>query len=92
MATAPITDLKNRLSYYLRRVARGETVTILDRGSPIAQITPLASRHADLEALASAGLARLPLRPLPDDFWRSAAPSSGASVGEALTEDREDRF
>ena len=31
MKTAAVTDLKNRLSHYLRLVARGETVTVLDR-------------------------------------------------------------
>lgn len=38
-----VAELKSRLSEYLRRVRRGETVTVLDRDTPIARLTPLAS-------------------------------------------------
>jgi len=34
MKMAPVTELKNRLSHYLRLVARGESVTIVDREGP----------------------------------------------------------
>ena len=33
-------ELKNRLSQYLRRVARGERVTVTMRGKPVAEILP----------------------------------------------------
>lgn len=36
-----VAELKARLSEYLRRVRRGETVTILDRATEIARIVPL---------------------------------------------------
>jgi len=36
-----VAELKSRLSAYLRRVRRGETVTVLDRDTPIARLTPL---------------------------------------------------
>jgi prevent-host-death family protein len=36
-----IADLKARLSEYLRAVRRGDTVTVLDRDTPIAQIVPI---------------------------------------------------
>lgn len=36
-----VAELKSRLSEYLRRVRRGETVTVLDRDTPIARLTPL---------------------------------------------------
>jgi prevent-host-death family protein len=91
MKTAPITDLKNRLSHYLRLVARGETVTVLDRGIPVAQITPLAGAGSELHRLAAEGLARLPLRPLPADFLKRRLPKSVVSVARALAEDRADR-
>jgi prevent-host-death family protein len=52
--TAPVTDLKNRLSHYLRLVARGESVTILDRGRPIAQIVRIETDDAELDALVAA--------------------------------------
>lgn len=35
-----IADLKARLSEHLRRVRRGESVTVLDRDTPVARIVP----------------------------------------------------
>ena len=37
-----VAELKARLSEYLRRVRRGETITVLDRETEIARIVPLA--------------------------------------------------
>lgn len=92
MKTAAVAELKNRLSHYLRIVARGETVTILDRGRPVAQITPIHSADESLRRLAAQGLVRLPLRKLPKEFWRRPLPKASRSVVEALLQDREDRF
>ncbi|MGH7803927.1 MAG: type II toxin-antitoxin system Phd/YefM family antitoxin [Candidatus Binatia bacterium] len=92
MKTAPIAELKNRLSHYLRIVAKGETVTILDRGQPVAQITPIRSADDSLRRLAAQGLVRLPLRKVRKDFWRRPLAKTSRSVVEALLEDREDRF
>jgi prevent-host-death family protein len=41
MSRAGVAELKARLSEYLRSVRRGETVTILDRETPIAKIVPI---------------------------------------------------
>jgi prevent-host-death family protein len=46
--TVRVAELKSRLSEYLRRVRRGETVTVLDRDTPIARLTPLAPGPAAL--------------------------------------------
>lgn len=92
MKTAAVAELKNRLSHYLRIVAKGEAVTILDRGRPVAQITPIRSADDSLRRLAAQGLVRLPLRKLPRDFWRRPLAKTTRSVVEALLEDREDRF
>ena len=92
MRTAPVTDLKNRLSHYLRLVARGESVTVLDRGRPVARITRIEAQDAELEPLISSGLARAPLRSLPKDFLTRKLARSKASVEKALIDDREDRF
>lgn len=43
-----ISDLKARLSAYLRRVRRGETVVVLDRATPVARIVPLGGRGGGL--------------------------------------------
>jgi prevent-host-death family protein len=92
MKTAPVTDLKNRLSHYLRLVARGESVTILDRGRPVARLSRVDAGDGELDALVAAGLARSPVAALPKDFLSRRLPRPRASVQRALVEDREDRF
>jgi len=92
MEIAPVTDLKNRLSHYLRLVARGETVTVVDRGRPIARLTRIQADDGELQTLVASGLARPPLAPLPKDFLERRLPRARASVEQALLEDREDRF
>ena len=44
MKQVRIADLKARLSEYLRAVRRGETIAVLDRDTPIAQIVPIRDR------------------------------------------------
>jgi prevent-host-death family protein len=46
MRQVRIADLKARLSEHLRAVRRGETIAVLDRNTPIAQIAPLRERAA----------------------------------------------
>ena len=92
MKTAPVTDLKNRLSHYLRLVARGESVTILDRGRPVARLTRVETDDGEIQTLVAAGLARPPLAALPKDFLTRSLPRPRASLRQAVIEDREDRF
>jgi prevent-host-death family protein len=92
MKTAAVTDLKNRLSHYLRLVARGESVTILDRGRPVAQLTRVEADASELASLVASGLARPPAGPLPKDFLTRKLPHPTVSVQRALLEDREDRL
>lgn len=40
MVSVGIRELKNGLSRYLKRVRKGETIVITDRGEPIARIIP----------------------------------------------------
>jgi prevent-host-death family protein len=44
MRQVRIADLKARLSEYLRAVRRGETIAVLDRDTPVAQIVPVHDR------------------------------------------------
>ena len=44
MKQVRIADLKARLSEHLRAVRRGETISVLDRETPIAQIVPVRER------------------------------------------------
>jgi prevent-host-death family protein len=43
MKTVKIAALKSRLSQHLRTVRAGETLTVLDRSTPIARIVPIES-------------------------------------------------
>ena len=44
MQKVRIADLKARLSEYLRAVKGGETIAVLERDRPVAQIVPVHSR------------------------------------------------
>jgi prevent-host-death family protein len=44
MRQVGIAELKARLSEYLRAVRRGETIAVLDRETPVAQIVPVRDR------------------------------------------------
>ena len=41
MKSVRIAELKSRLSEYLRAVRNGETIAVLDRDTPVAQIVPV---------------------------------------------------
>ena len=64
MIRATISEVKNGLSAYLPRVRSGESVLILDRGTPIARIVPVGralehATHADADVDADARIERL---------------------------------
>jgi prevent-host-death family protein len=44
MRQVRIAELKARLSEYLRAVRRGETIAVLDRDTPVAEIVPVRNR------------------------------------------------
>ena len=44
-----ISELKARLSEYLRHVRRGYTVEVMDRETPVARIKPVALDQSGLE-------------------------------------------
>jgi antitoxin (DNA-binding transcriptional repressor) of toxin-antitoxin stability system len=46
MKPVKIAELKNRLSYYLRRVQRGEAILVADRDTVIARIERVSGREA----------------------------------------------
>lgn len=50
-----IRELRQNLSKYLRRVARGETLRVSDRGRPVAVLAPLPAEASPVDRLASEG-------------------------------------
>src|SRR5437762_3074124 len=51
-----VRELRQNLSVYLRRIARGETLEVTDRGRAVALLTPVRHEASGLERLEAAGL------------------------------------
>ncbi len=89
-------ELKTRLGTYLRQVKAGASLVVTDHGLPVAELRPVKQYESNPEArlreLATLGILsgdvaeRAPLRPF------KPIRSRGASLSEAIREDREDRF
>jgi prevent-host-death family protein len=95
MAMASISEAKAKLSALLDRVKAGETVTITDRGVPVAQIVPLnGSSEVDwdarMESLERRGIIRRPKQNLDMRAFLADHPpvKFEGSVLEALLEER----
>jgi prevent-host-death family protein len=65
MRQVGIAELKSRLSEYLRAVRRGETISVLDRETPVAQIIPVREKSALSIRKPAPGTAPLNRIPLP---------------------------
>ena len=86
-------ELKTRLGSYLRRVREGRTLVVTDRGEPVAELRPLPSDDSlpsALLRLSTKGTVTLPTRGSLPEF--RPIRSGGASVADAVREDREERF
>lgn len=91
MEKATISELKNRLSAYLKKVRAGQSVLILDRQQPIARlerVTGEEGRGGRLSRLEQAGLLRRARGRTPLEALRAAAPKAKRSVTEALLDER----
>ena len=98
MKEAKISDVKNQLSRYLALVRKGETIRILDRDVPIAQIIPIAKSRAGQvvgeEALAEMerkGLIRRGTGRVARELLDRDPPGKPSGVLEALLEERNAR-
>jgi antitoxin (DNA-binding transcriptional repressor) of toxin-antitoxin stability system len=95
MARVSVTELKNKLSEYLRRVKRGETIEVTERGRVVATLnapTGAALDDDEREArLEREGILRRPSAKA-DPRWRrfEPVPCTGDAV-QAVIESRQDR-
>lgn len=94
MMIVKIAELKNRLSYYLRRVQRGEAVLVADRDHVIARIervaAPLPGSDTEwLERLERRGVVRRG-EGRPSASWLASRPAVGADVVAALLRERDE--
>ena len=96
MSRTSVTDLKARLSLYLREVRRGGEVEILDRGVPIARLTgirvPAATSGEQHRArLIRSGVLRQGTSEITEILDQPPLVVS-TSILEALEEERADRL
>jgi prevent-host-death family protein len=95
MIQATVTELKNRLSYYLRLVKQGESIEVLDRSVPIARIQgiepPSGRDQAQLERLLKDGVVSPAARKPAKDFLKTPPIACKVDPVEVLIEERGDR-
>jgi antitoxin (DNA-binding transcriptional repressor) of toxin-antitoxin stability system len=85
-----VRDLRQNLSVHLRLVKAGRTLKVLERGRPVALLTPLPGHGSALERLVSSGRAappRLDLAGLPAPH----AAMGRLTASEALRRQRDER-
>jgi prevent-host-death family protein len=88
MSEIGIRELKSGLSKYLQRVARGERITVTERGRPVALLIPIDEPSTvRLQAMVTAGTARW-MGGKPRGSARPARLRSGPSVSQTISEDR----
>jgi prevent-host-death family protein len=93
MLTASISEAKNKLSALLDRVRAGETILILDRGVPVAELGPARELSDDtrLARLERAGVIRPPKRRRSSSSLLDEpppGPPGGTGALKALLEER----
>jgi prevent-host-death family protein len=94
MLVATITEAKNRLSALIDQVRSGESVLIVDRGTPVARLESAVSAAPDAEGriarLERAGAVRAAIKSPATELLSVSPPSlqAGASAVAALLEER----
>jgi prevent-host-death family protein len=95
MRKASISEAKNGLSALLDHVRAGESVLILDRGTPVARLEPVTAGDERVTRLVRAGLVRPPRRPAAASALLSdpppGRPGGTGAVAALLDERREGR-
>ncbi len=91
MKKATISEIKNHLSAYLKRVRSGESVLIFDRNQPVARLERvMGSEYPDgrLMRLERSGHLKRGTQSLPMELLSSPAPKSKQSVLQAQQKDK----
>jgi prevent-host-death family protein len=85
-----VRELRQNLSKYLRRVVRGETLEVTDRGRPVAVLAPLPQPSTALEQLVASGRV---VRP-EEDLMELLPPKGRIStrLSDALLAERAERL
>lgn len=91
MRKASVSDLKNQISRYLDYVKHGETVLVLDRRVPVAELKPVTvtSSSGKIVALERKGIIRAGTGKISTKFFKGKLSGKSARVLDALLEERE---
>jgi prevent-host-death family protein len=82
-----VRELRANLSRHLTDVAEGATLTVTDRGRPVARLVGVDRDPPGLERLVARGGVRLPTRPASDpSTWRRPRPAG--SVADVVAAQR----
>ena len=84
MKAVGTADLKTNLSRHLREVRAGETLTVLDRRTPIARIVPIDDQRGELVVRPAQGSLQ--------DIPVPAPANLDIDIVALLTEERAERF
>ncbi len=95
MKRVSVTELKNRLSHYLRLVKRGETIELLERKVPIARLSrvevPSTKDEDLLLRLQRDGIITMPAGPPYMGFLKTPPVPCSVDVVRLLMEERDER-
>jgi prevent-host-death family protein len=81
-------ELKNKLSEYIRRVKKGQTVIVTERGNVVAQLMPpQQSVEERIQAMVDAGLAEWSGKKM-KPYQPKIINRSGKSMSDIIMEDR----
>ena len=95
MIQATVTELKNKLSHFLRLVKQGESIEVLDRSIPIARIQgiepPSGRGQVQMERLLKDGVVSPAARKPVKDFLKTPPIKCELDPVKVLIEERGDR-
>jgi prevent-host-death family protein len=91
MRKASVSDLKNQISRYLDYVKHGETVLVVDRNVPVAELKPVTGKSSSgkLTVLERKGIIRLGSGEVPEKFFKKKLRGKRARILDALLEERQ---
>ncbi|MBI4583022.1 MAG: type II toxin-antitoxin system prevent-host-death family antitoxin [Planctomycetes bacterium] len=95
MLKVSVTELKNKLSYYLRLVKGGETIEVLERSLPVAKLQGVAGEStegdAHLKRLIREGIVTPGKKPDPKAVLKTPPIPCKVDPVKILIEERGDR-
>lgn len=89
MSTIGVRELRQQASQHLRAVEAGESVTVTDRGVPVARLVPVSSLETHLEASLRAHGLQPPIRPR--RLFATAQRLTGTPLSDLVDDGRHER-